>query len=289
MGFYFFIEIKMSSLFNILSAVYPFSKHWLFLLIAKVRGAKTNSHKVALKTSLKNLSLIFSFVFLSTILFGQLKSDSLVLSSSRQSLTELYDQAVGESTRLYNGIEFIDPFQRKTIEGFPYFLEDDWQDGSIFYDGQLYENVPLMFDVYQNRIIVDQPKSHTKIQLITEKIKYFTISEKYFVQLESPAAGFYQELYGGETKAYALHYKTIQEKIGEKTMITEFVTKRKLYILKDNTYHIITSKKSALNVLKEHKSELNKLLGQEKISFKKNKEYALARMGQYFDQLNVSK
>ncbi len=228
-------------------------------------------------------------MLLHTILFGQLKSDSLVLISSRQSLTRLYDQAVGENTRLYNGIEFIDHFQRKTIEGFPYFLEDDWQDGSIFYDGQLYENVPLMFDVYQNRIIVDHPRSHTKIELIIEKIKYFSISDKYFVRLESPTTGFYQELYGGETKAYALHYKTIQEKIGEKTMITEFITKRKLYILRNGIYHLITSKKSALNVLKEHKSELNKLLGQEKISFKKNKEYALTRMGQYFDQLNVSK
>ncbi len=212
-----------------------------------------------------------------------------MLSSSRQSLTKLYDQIVGENTRLYNGIEFIDPFQKKTIEGFPYFLMDDWQDGSIFYDGRLYENVPLLFDVYQNRVIVDHPRSHAKIELITEKITYFTISDKYFVRLESPAAGFYQELYGGETKVYALHYKTIQEKIGEKTMITEFLTKRKLYILRNGTYHFITSKKSALKVLKEHKSDLNKLLGQEKISFKKNKEYALARMGQYFDQLNVTK
>lgn len=250
----------------------------------------TNSHKVTLKTLLKKFSIIFLFVFLPIALIGQaLKSDSVVLSSSRQSLTRFYDKNLGEKTRLYNGIEFIDPFQRKVIEGFPYFLMDDWQDGTIFYDDQLYENVPLLFDIYQSRIIVDHPKSHAKIELIVEKIKYFTISDKHFVRLETPAAGFYQELYGGETKVYALHYKTIQEKIGEKTMITEFVTKRKLYILKDGSYHPITSKKSALNALKEHKSELNKLLGQEKISFKRNKEYALARMGQYFDQLNAMK
>ncbi len=224
------------------------------------------------------------------MLFGQApKPDSLVLSSSRQFLTQLYDQNLGENTRLYNGIEFIDPFQRKVIEGFPYFVMDDWQDGSIFYDGQLYENIPLLFDIYQSRVLVDHPKSHAKIELITEKIKYFTISDKYFVHLESPSAGFYQELYGGETKVYALHYKTIQEKIGEKTMITELVTKRRLYILRDGTYYTITSKKSALNVLKEHKNELNKLLGQEKISFKNNKEHALARMGYYFDQLNEQK
>lgn len=241
-----------------------------------------------MKTSLKKLSLTFSVVLLHTMLLGQaLQSDSLVLSSSRQSLTKFYDQTVGENARLYNGIEFIDPFQREVIEGFPYFLIDDWQDGSIFYDGHLYQNIPLLFDIYKNRVIVDHPKSHTKIELIPEKIKYFTISDKYFVQLKSPTAGFYQELYGGEIKVYARHYKTIQEKIGDKTMIIEFLTKRKLFIQRDGIYHTITSKKSALSVLKEYKSELNKLLGEEKISFKKNKEYALARMGRYFDQLNT--
>jgi hypothetical protein len=222
------------------------------------------------------------------MLFGQaLKSDSLALRSSRQFITNFYDENLGENTRLYNGIEVIDPFQRKVIEGFPYFAIDDWQEGSIFYDDQLYENIPLLFDVYQNRVLVDHPRSHAKIELISEKIKYFTVSDKYFVQLESPIAGFYQELYGGEIKIYARHYKTIQEKIEAKSMITEFISKRKLYILRDGTYYTITTKKSALNVLKENKNELNKLLSQEKISFKKNKEYALARMGHYFDQLKA--
>ncbi|MBL7870877.1 MAG: hypothetical protein JNM78_04655 [Cyclobacteriaceae bacterium] len=243
-----------------------------------------------MKTSLKKISLTFSVALLHTLLLGQMmKSDSLVLSSSRQSLTNLYDQNLGGNTHLYNGIEFIDPFQKKVLEGFPYFLMDDWQDGSIFYDGQLYENIPFLFDIFKDRIIVDHPRSHARIELIPQKIKYFTIADKHFVQLKSPTAGFYQELYRGETIIYARHYKTIQEKIGSKSMITEFLTRRKLYIVREGTYHVITSKKSALKVLKEHKSELNKLLGQEKISFKNNKEYALARMGQYFDQLNTKR
>jgi hypothetical protein len=225
---------------------------------------------------------------LQTILFGQaaLTSDSLVLNSSRLALTKLYDQQLRGTTRLYNGIEFIDPFQRRAIEGFPYFLLDDWQDGSILYDGQLYENVAMLFDIFQNRVIVEHSNTHSKIELVTEKINSFTIADKYFIQLQSPNEGFYEQLYWGEIKIYVRHYKTIHEKVDENRKIIEFITKRKLYILKNGIYYQVTSKKSALNVLKEHKSELNKLLNQERISFKNNKEQALRRMGEYFDQLN---
>ena len=237
---------------------------------------------------LKLTSLTLAASFSYTVLIGQISSDSLLLSS-QLALSKVYDQQLGGKTRLYNGVEFIDPFEKKEIEGFPYFSIDDWQDGSIYYDGQLYENVPLLFDVYQNRIIVDHPKSHTKIELITEKVKYFLLSGKLFVQLQVPVTGFYEQLYAGEIKIYAKHYKTIKEKVGSQSMITEFLNKRKLYILRNGTYYTISSKKSALAVLKEHKNELNKLLGQEKISFKNNKEHALARMGYYFDQLNEQK
>jgi hypothetical protein len=242
------------------------------------------------KIFLKKISLAIAVVFSQTILFSQVNpSDRLLLSSSRHALTKLYDQELGGNTRLYNGIEFIDPFEREKTEGFPYFITDDWQDGSILYDGQLYQNIPMMFDTYQNRVIIDHPKSHTKIELIAEKIGYFIINDKFFVRLQNPTEGFYEQLYTGEIKIYARHYTTIQEKVGSEYMITEFRKKRKLYILKNNIYFPITSKKSALNVLKDHKNELNKFLNQENISFKRDKELALARMGKYFDHLNAGR
>jgi hypothetical protein len=243
-----------------------------------------------LKALLKKLSLSLLVVFLHTMLFGQVpKSDSLVLSSSRYKAISNYDLKLNENSRLYNGIEFINSFPLKGKKGFPYFLINNWQYGSIFYNGQLYEHVPLLFDTFQNRVIVDHPVSHEMIELNTEGIKYFIIANKYFVHLDTPFSGFYQQVYGGDTKIYTRHYKTVREKVDSETLIIEYIPKQKSYILKNGTYYLITSKRSALNVLKEHKSDLNKLLNQENISFKKNKDHALSRMGQYFDQLNTQK
>ncbi len=183
----------------------------------------------------------------------------------------------------------MDPFERQLLDGHAYFLTDDWQEGFIHYDGQLYENVLLKYDLFRNKVIVEHPESHQEIELISEQIKYFGLGDQFFVRLQLPPVGFYARIYDGDVKVYAFHYKTTQDNLTTKTKTTEFLTKRKLYIFKDATYHLVNSKGSALSVLKEEKSELKKMLNQENISFEKNKEVALRKMGERFDQLKRSK
>jgi hypothetical protein len=239
---------------------------------------------------LKLTPIIIAVVFSSPRLWAQtLLPDSVILQSSIHSVIRLYDQTLNENSHLYNGNEFIDPFERQSLNGHAYFLTDDWLEGFIYYDGQYYENIPLKYDLFRSRIIVEHPKSHQQIELIPEKIKYFGLRDQFFVRLQSPTVGFYARIYDGEVKIYALHYKTTQDNLTTKTKTTEFITKRKLYIFKNNVYYLVNSKGSALTVFKEEKSELKKMLNQENISFKKNKEFALKRMGEYVDQLNKSK
>ncbi|MEQ1588085.1 MAG: hypothetical protein ABL895_19545 [Cyclobacteriaceae bacterium] len=225
-----------------------------------------------------------------SILVAQnLLPDSVIRQTAINSVIKLYDQKISENSHLYNGTEFIDPFERQLLNGHAYFLTDDWQEGFIYYDGQLYENVLLKYDLFRNKVIVEHPESHQEIELISEQIKYFGLSDQFFVRLQLPAVGFYARIYDGDIKVYALHYKTTQDNLTTKTKTTEFLTKRKLYIFKDETYHPVNSKGSALTVLKEQKSELKKMINQENISFEKNKEFALRKMGERFDQLKRSK
>lgn len=225
-----------------------------------------------------------------SILWAQnLLPDSVIRQTALNSIIKLYDQELRENSHLYNGIEFMDPFERQLLDGHAYFLTDDWQEGFIHYDGQLYENVLLKYDLFRNKVIVEHPESHQEIELISEQIKYFGLGDQFFVRLQLPPVGFYARIYDGDVKVYAFHYKTTQDNLTTKTKTTEFLTKRKLYIFKDATYHLVNSKGSALSVLKEEKSELKKMLNQENISFEKNKEVALRKMGERFDQLKRSK
>jgi hypothetical protein len=233
---------------------------------------------------------IFGAVSFSHALLAQnLLPDSVIRQASLNSVINLYDEAFSENSHLYNGNEFIDPFERKLLNGHAYFLSEDWQEGFICYDKQFYQHASLKFDIFRNRIIVEHPRSHQEIELISEKIDYFGLSDQFFIRLQSPTAGFYARIYDGDVKIYIMHYKATQDNLTTKTKTTEFLTKQKLYVLKDAIYYPVNSKGSALAVFSDKKNELKKMLSQENISFKKNKEFALKRMGQYYDQLKSTK
>ena len=238
------------------------------------------------KVNVGALLLIFSYCALQ----GQtLQQDSIIAESALRSTIKLYDLAMGENSHLYNGREFINPFERKEANGHIYFISDEWQDGYIYYVGQLYEHVSLRFDVFQNKVIVEHPRSHREIELDSKKISYFGLNGQKFVRLTSPTEGFYAEIYHGDVKVYIWYYKTLKENTEGKTMVREFLAKEKVYILKDQKYQTVSSKSAALSVFKERKSELKKLIKEENLSFKDNKTYALSRMAQYYDQLNADK
>jgi len=236
------------------------------------------------KVNVGALLLIFSHCALQ----GQtLQPDSITAESALRSTIQLYDRAMGENSHLYNGREFINPFERKESNGHIYFKTDDWQDGYIYYAGQLYEQVSLRFDVFQNKVVVEHPRSHREIELDSKKISYFGLNGQKFVRLTSPTEGFYAEIYKGDVKVYIWYYKTLKENTEGKTMVREFLAKEKVYIYKDQTYQLVSSKSAALSVFKDQKSELKKLIKEENLSFKENKEYTLGRMAQYYDQLNA--
>ena len=48
-------------------------------------------------------------------------------------------------SRLYNGGDYIVYMPKD--EEHPYYRSDDWSYGSIVYWGELYENVPLLYDL----------------------------------------------------------------------------------------------------------------------------------------------
>lgn len=225
-------------------------------------------------------------VLLHAAVSGQpIYSDSSIRAGAIHSLIRLYDQKFGEQSHVYNGSVYFNRFALATLKGHTFYGEDDWQDGYVFYDGQLYEDVSLRYDLFLDKVIIEHPAGQ-EIELITEKVDYFKIGNQVFDRLVLPSPGFYARIYSGDIKVYARHYKTIQEKPGTTTMITEFLTKRKLYIVRQGNYYAVHSRASALKVFAERKSDLKKFLNREGIVFAKDKEYALRRMAEYMERMS---
>ena len=59
--------------------------------------------------------------------------------------------------------------------------------------------------------------------------------------------------------------------------------------MKDTVFYPVREKNSALNVMKDRKSELSKFIHQDKIKFRKDFETALLKTVAYYDSLNTAK
>ncbi len=234
------------------------------------------------------MSRIILFFFISCAIgFAQaqnFKSDSSFLVDAKKNAVQLYSQSLSAQSHLYNGSAYTE--YRSQNEENPYFI-DEWLDGTVQYDGDFYENVPLLYDISRDKLITDHQYTVNKIELINERIGYFIIKDHRFVQLDDKKIpqGFYELAYDGPTKVYVRYQKTLQSKRVDYSIENLFEEKTTYYVLKDGRYISVKSKGSVLNVLEDKKTELKKFIRDNHLSFNTNRIKDITRLVQYYDQL----
>lgn len=211
--------------------------------------------------------------------------DTAFVQSAIRNTAAVYALAMNGQSNLNKGTEY--PVYEALEPGeHAYFLSDDWVIGSISYAGEVYENVPMQFDLFREKIVVEHSITHILMELINANIKWFTLADHRFTNIRSSNGkreAFYELLYDGKVKALAKHEKTLQKHVRNKRVTYFFSARTLYYIFKDGSFYPIGSKRSALDAFSEKESELKQLLSREKINFKKNRASALARMAEYYD------
>lgn len=207
-------------------------------------------------------------------------------SATEKSIALFYN-GINDNARLYNGFEYIMYDQR--IKGYPYFLAPDMNSGDILYDGILYKNIPLLHELTTGNVVVRAFNHGVLMNLIKEKVSYFTLLNHYFVHLVPDSTnkvitnGFYDRIYNGTTVLYAYRQKSVYE--DPNNFDRSFVENNHYFIYKNNTYYPVSDRGSVLSVFKDRKKELTKYLRQNNIKFRKTPEYAMAKMAEYYDTL----
>jgi hypothetical protein len=218
------------------------------------------------------------------------KADSIARHNSVLVALQTYQNAISGNAKVFNGVDYVNPLAKKRVKGHPNFESEDWTEGFIVYENQLYENVALQYNLLLNKVLIENVQSHTTIELSNNLIGRFGINGHIFVQLPSgidaePQDTFYDVLYDGGVKVYVKRYKTIKETPDQKVMVTEFLEKRKIYLFKDGRYIAINNKKSALNAFEVHKQEMKKTLSQNRLNFRAMPELSMIALGQRYDEL----
>lgn len=194
-----------------------------------------------------------------------------------------------DSLSLYSGRQFIGyPI---SIDGHAFYGTSELTNGDILYNSVWYHNVHLLYDIYNDQLIVQHPPPfQINIILFKERIPEFTRENDVFVYVRKDpknvvTSGFYQRLTKGRATVLIRRTKILDEKVSGLQVEQKFVIKDRYYVLKDGTYHSIRRQDDLINLFKDRRQEISQYRSQLNERFKKNPEHYIVAMANYYNQL----
>lgn len=237
-------------------------------------------------------------ILLSAIFTSELAAQSGTLSRSQMADSALvkainiYDREIGRNSFLYTGRVYNDKYG--SIQGHQYFAEDYWEQCEIVYDGHYFDSVYLMYDIYNDLLLLEHFNSKGMLSPITlhnPKISSFLIQGFSFVMLEKDTIsgkpkGFYNELFQGDRIAlYALRKKEITKSNDINSVQEVFIEKDKFYFQLDDVFYSIRKKRSILKILADKKKEIKGFMRSNLLYFRQEPERVLVKVAQFYESL----
>jgi hypothetical protein len=244
----------------------------------------------------RTVILIFAIVFLCfshQVSFGQIQAEKDSQQMAIENTVSLYYKSLGEQSGIYRGPGYIGyPYQ--VTNGHQFFESPDFSKGTIFYDGMLYQDIPMWYDLVKDQIVVKTLDSLSMISLHNERIDYFSLLGHYFKKIiqdpsnsNSLSTGFYDQIYKGKTEVLVRRFKGTLEDVSPEGIFTKILKqKNEIYLQKDGKYFSVLSSGSVLKALGNNQKEILSQLKKNSIKFKKDPEKATVMMVMYYDQLN---
>lgn len=231
---------------------------------------------------MKKQILFLSLIASTKAVFSQ--TDSLLFSSVYEGKTANSIDAL-----IYNGREHIRYLPM--IEGTAYYLSSAWQTGSLVFEGVLYKDVAMQYDLVADELVVRHLNGVTGIVLFTERIQSFNLGDKKFVYLHTGAEsmlkpGIYEELVKGQLSLYAKRSKFIEQNIVFNVLEQKFIDNNGLYLLKDDKYYPVKKQKEIFALIADNKREVTAFMKRSKIKYKSNPELAAIKIVEYYNQIS---
>ncbi len=216
----------------------------------------------------------------------QLSPDSVAL----QNAIHFFYNKINAAAHLYTGKEYYR--YEPGIKGFPFYINNKPQNGDIFYDGTLYKNIPMMFDAVRQVIVIDDYNKQNKIQLLTEKIRYFTMGSHLFEtvsQTEETAntvsKNLYDVMYKGRASVMIKRIKKIKKGLRPEDPYA-FEEEDEYYIKRDKNLYLINNKNAVIDALGDKKNEVKSFIKKNKLRFKKHIEQDVMQAAVFYSSLN---
>ena len=214
--------------------------------------------------------------------------DSTIAQLSKENGFNTYVAVMAEHAPLYNGYEFV-PYGMD-IEGFPWFQYPGMQKGSVYYDGSLFNNIDMHYDLVSDQVIIKDFTKNYFISLVGEKLKYFDIGEDHFVRMQEGnefglEKGFYHKVYEGGSTLLFRYKKRVQYTTNAEKTVSRYTQYNTYYVFNNGKYTQVSGKGDLVNAYRDKKNEIRKFISDNKLNFRKEPGKTMLRVAGYYDQL----
>ena len=216
-----------------------------------------------------------------------LPADSVFLQQAVAAASRAYKKEIAENLHLYNGSEYLR--QGHGVKGFPFFQSAELLKGDVFYDGNLYHDIGMQYDLEEDNLVISDYSGNVFIRLVKEKLPWFMIDGHRFVLLTEgtglPLAGFYEQLHAGVVNAYVKRQKKMALSVNASDNDASYLMSNTWYIEKQGVFFVVTGERAVLSVLNDKKDLLKKYIRSARLSFKKDPDRFIARVTDYYTQI----
>lgn len=219
-------------------------------------------------------------------------ADSTFVHRSGARAIKLYYKSTRDQLLLYNGVEYK-PFP-EPYEGHPFFESEYIEEGSVFYDGELYENVALQYDLLEDLLVLEHYDQKGYVGMMKphqDRIKSFRVLDHTFVRVAGDSTngalkdGFFDLLYDGSVKLLAKRKKSVVRDYEYSQLIISFPQKNNYYLVNNGRYYPLKNKGALIKALQGNKKLLNDYARKNQLDFGTNKEKSLVALAAYYDQI----
>ena len=218
------------------------------------------------------------------------QTSSSMQSAASQNILAYFSNEIGENAHLYTGKEYA-PAERG-VRGHPFFNSAQMEKNDIFYDGTLYTNIPLIFDIVRQEIVINRYDGFTRMKLLNEKVKYFTFAGHRFENLllaegknENTASGIYDVVFDGKAKVLVKRFKRIKSALKAEDP-PSYVQEDEFFIVRGNTLYPVDSKGSLFQAFNDQKELIKAFARKNRFRLKKNIEKEIILATAYYSSLN---
>jgi hypothetical protein len=219
-------------------------------------------------------------------------ADSVFVADAVASAIATYEQTQRGQVALYNGGEYI-PIP-EPYEGFPFFASEYLEEGSVKYSGELFHDVPMEYDLFQDQLVIehyDQKGYITEVRLHNDLVDYFDLLGHRFINVRQDPAwgglrpGYYDLLHDGTIKLLCKRKKNPYEWIENRMVNIKFIEKNAYYLVRDGQAIVLKNQATVVKALADKKKALRQFARANRLK-DVDKEKMMISLVQHYESLD---